>query len=131
MTLGRILIVEDEALIRLFVLDALGDYGFQVEEAENATDAMAQLSANDASVDAVIIDIGLPDRRGDLLTTELRKKWADLPIVIATGHDRTELASRFSLDARIAVIGKPYSPGMLLEALRKVGVETRDTSGSD
>jgi len=118
----RILIVEDEPLIRLFVMDSLEEYGFQVLEADTAAEATKMLTAENGSVDAVIIDVGLPDRPGDVLAGELRTKWANLPIVIASGRDVNEFAKPFGQDARVAVLGKPYSTEMLLDALRKVGV---------
>jgi DNA-binding response OmpR family regulator len=117
----RILIVEDEPLIRMFVVDTLEDAGFQVEEAAGATEAMSK-AETDSNLAAVIIDVGLPDRPGDVLATEMRAKWPELPIIIASGHDRNELARRFSDDERIGVLGKPYNSGMLLDTLRKAGV---------
>jgi DNA-binding response OmpR family regulator len=117
----RILIVEDEPLIRMFVVDTLEDAGFQVEEAAGATEAMSKADT-DSNFAAVIIDVGLPDRPGDVLATEMRAKWPELPIIIASGHDRNELARRFSDDGRIGVLGKPYNSGMLLDTLRKAGV---------
>jgi DNA-binding response OmpR family regulator len=122
MSTVRILIVEDEPLIRLFVMDSLEEYGFKVLEADCATEAMTKLAAENGSVGAVIIDVGLPDRPGDVLAGELRTKWVDLPIVIASGRDVNEFAKQFHRDARVAVLGKPYSTEMLLDALRKVGV---------
>ena len=118
----RILIVEDEPLIRMFVVDTLEDSGFQVTETDSAADALAVLTAEEAGFAAVIIDVGLPDRPGDGLADEVRAKWPDLPVVIASGRDRGELAQRFSQDVRIAVLGKPYTSHMLLASLRDLGV---------
>ena len=103
-------------------MDSLEEYGFQVLEADTAAEATKMLTAENGSVDAVIIDVGLPDRPGDVLAGELRTKWANLPIVIASGRDVNEFAKPFGQDARVAVLGKPYSTEMLLDALRKVGV---------
>jgi DNA-binding response OmpR family regulator len=122
MSIVQILIVEDEPLIRLFVADSLEEHGFKVLEADCAAEAMTKLTAENGSVGAVIIDVGLPDRRGDVLAAELRMKWADLPIVIASGRDVHEFAKQFGRDTRAAVLGKPYTTEMLLDALRKVGV---------
>jgi DNA-binding response OmpR family regulator len=118
----RILVVEDEPLIRMFVVDTLEDAGFQVEEAGGAVEAMEKMTSGSSSFAAVIIDVGLPDRPGDVLAGELRTKWAQLPLLIASGHDRNELARRFKDDGRIGVLGKPYNSGMLIEALHQVGV---------
>ena len=118
----RILVVEDEPLIRLFVAEILADAGFQVEEAANAAEASRQMGADALLFDAVVIDVGLPDKRGDELADELRGTWNELPIVIASGHDKHVLTRRFGHDVRVRVLGKPYYGDMLLAALSAMGV---------
>ena len=117
----RILVVEDEPLIRLFVVDTLEDAGFKVEEAANAVEAARRL-AESPSFNAVIIDVGLPDKRGDVFAEELRETRKELPIVIATGHDKSVLAQKFCHDAHVQVLGKPFYGDMLLAALGAMGV---------
>ena len=119
----RILVVEDEPLIRLFVADTLQDAGFRVEEAASASEAAAWLVTDAAPLAAAVIDLGLPDRRGDALAAELRQTWQGLPIVIASGHDTTSLSQYYISDGRVRVLGKPYSAAMLLSALRAMGVD--------
>jgi DNA-binding response OmpR family regulator len=118
----RILVVEDEPLIRLFVADILEDAGFQIEEAANAAEAVRHIGAENPPFGAAIIDVGLPDKRGDILAEELRGAWKDLPIVIASGHDKNVLAQQFVGDSRVRVLGKPYYGDMLLAALGEMGV---------
>jgi DNA-binding response OmpR family regulator len=127
----RILIVEDEPLIRLFVADILEDAGFAIVEAANAEEAIRQLGPGSPLFDAVIIDVGLPDKRGDVLADELRVKWKELPIVIATGHDKNVLAQRFGDDGRVRVLGKPYYGDMLLAALGAMGVVANKSDAPD
>ena len=122
MAKARILIVEDEPLIRLFVVDLLEEFGFDVMEAENAAEAVTKLTTGAGAISAAIIDVGLPDRPGDALAEELRAKWPNLAIVIASGRDTNEFAKRFNRDGRISVLGKPYTTDMLLGALREIGV---------
>ena len=120
---AHILIVEDEQLIRLFIAESLQEYGFQVSEAENAAEAMTKLAADDGTIDAVVIDVGLPDKPGDQLADDVRAKWADLPIVIASGRDIEEFGRRYRGDNRVAAVGKPYTTEMLLDALRAAGID--------
>jgi DNA-binding response OmpR family regulator len=122
MSSGRILVVEDEPLIRMFVVDTLEDAGFGVEEAGSATEALAKVGSESPLFAAVIVDVGLPDRPGDSLAAELRTKWADLPIIIASGQDKAALRARFKDDGRVGVLGKPYNSAMLKDALRELGV---------
>jgi DNA-binding response OmpR family regulator len=118
----RILVVEDEPLIRLFVFDTLEDAGFHVVEAANAAEAIALMGPDCLSFDAVVIDVGLPDRNGDVLAEEIRSVRQDLPVVIASGHDRTTLERRFAGDGQLRVLSKPYHGDTLLAALHAMGV---------
>ncbi len=119
---ARILIVEDEALVRMFAVDALEDAGFAIAEAANATEAMKLLQAGPEVISAMVVDLGLPDRPGDQLASEVRKQHPKLPILIASGRSEKELKERFAIDERVAVMVKPYTGPMLLQALRSLGV---------
>ena len=118
----RILIVEDEVLVRMFAVDALEDAGFQVEQAGTAADAVRLLEQLGDELHAIIIDLGLPDRSGDQLAADLRAQRAELPIVIASGRSEREIRDRFAHDSRLGVLVKPYTASMLVDALANVGV---------
>ncbi len=115
----RILIVEDEVLVRMFAVDCLEDEGFKVVESANAAEALQKL---DATIIAAIVDLGLPDRPGDELAAELRALRSDLPILIASGRSERELKERFALAGQIGIVVKPFTGPMLLDALEKIGV---------
>jgi DNA-binding response OmpR family regulator len=118
----RILIVEDEMLVRMFAVDALEDVGFQVLQAGDAAEAIAALTGV-APVQAVIVDMGLPDRSGDQLAAEMRAQRQDLPILIASGRSERELKDRFASDPRVGVLVKPYTASMLVGALNALGIK--------
>ena len=118
----RILIVEDEMLVRMFAVDALEDAGFQVLQAGDAAEATSALAGAD-HVQAVIIDMGLPDRTGDQLAAEMRAQRQELPILIASGRSERELKDRFASDPRVGVLVKPYTASMLVGALDSLGVK--------
>jgi CheY-like chemotaxis protein len=120
-----ILIVEDEFLVLLFAVDALEDAGFRVLRAETAAQALQVLRA-EPDVRAAIIDMGLPDRAGDLLAAEVQALRPDLPMVIASGRSGRELRERFGQRAGVATLVKPYTAQLLLEALAEVGVTPSD-----
>ncbi len=121
---ARILVVEDEPLIRMIAVEALLDAGFGVDEAANAAEAMAHLGGGALRFDAAIIDIGLPDRPGDRLAEDIRAIWPDLPIVIASGRGDAQLADRFAADPQVRILGKPYHNEALCDALATLGVRS-------
>lgn len=122
---ARILVVEDEVLVRLFAVDALDEAGFKVEEAANATEALRAVERLKKELTAVIIDLGLPDRSGDEVAAEIRRVLAEVPILIASGRSERELREKFSGDRRVGSLVKPYTGPMLVEALASLGVAPR------
>jgi CheY-like chemotaxis protein len=117
-----VLVVEDEPLIRMVAVETLADFGFLAEEAATASAALRMLLEVPDKFDAVIIDIGLPDRSGDELAAELRQKWTDLPIIIASGHDSSRLPQWLIQDRLIRLVAKPYDNTALSVALEELGV---------
>ncbi len=117
-----ILLVEDEILVAAIAAENLRDIGFEVIEATSAKAALDHATKDAASLKAVIVDIGLPDKRGDVLAAELRKLRSDLPIVVATGHSSDSLPKELREAEKVAVLGKPYDLDGLKAALVSVGV---------
>ena len=119
---GRVLLVEDEALIQMLATDYLEGAGFAVEAVGSATEAMNKLALVRGGVDAAIIDIGLPDRQGDSLVREIRALYSSLPIVLATGQNLAELRSCFCNEPKVVFVSKPYTQADLLGALSTLGI---------
>ena len=68
---GRILLVEDEVLIQMLAAEDLEKLGFQVEIAASAASAKSKLQSLNGAVDAALVDVGLPDMKGDDLVAEM------------------------------------------------------------
>jgi CheY-like chemotaxis protein len=115
---SRILVVEDEALLRMSLAQDLEALGFDVEEAASA----AQALENASGICAAIIDVGLPGMKGDELAAELRKRNAVLPLIIASGYGEAQIRERLSPDAFTRFLGKPYDGRQLEAALRDLGL---------
>jgi DNA-binding NtrC family response regulator len=118
----KILLVEDEAMIAMVTAENLRDLGFEVEEVANAAKAMSAAKGDINGFAAAIIDIGLPDRKGDELASELISMRPDLPIVIATGHGEKALDGKLKKSASLTLLKKPYDSEGLLKSLKSVGV---------
>lgn len=117
-----VLIVEDEILVRMFAVDVLEEAGFEVVQAANGAEALKHYDARSSDLHAAVIDLGLPDRPGDEIAAELRGLNVKLPIVIASGRSERELRDRFANDGAVAILAKPYTEPLLLEALEKLDV---------
>lgn len=118
----RILVVEDEILIQMLAVQYLEDAGFIAETADSAAEALDKLHSAKGEMSAIVLDIGLPDRSGDVLTREIRAIYPSVPIVLATGHWLSDVQSVVEGIRGIAFLSKPYSADGLISALREAGV---------
>jgi DNA-binding NtrC family response regulator len=107
----------------MLAIEYLEDAGFRVDAAASATEAMNKLGLVPGGIDAAIVDLGLPDRRGDMLVAEMRAIHPTLPIVLATGQSSAHVGAIFKGDPKVSFVAKPYSAHSLLDALRRVGIE--------
>jgi PAS domain S-box-containing protein len=81
----RILLVDDDALVRMGTVDMLEDLGHEVVEAGSAAEALTLLQAG-AGLDMVITDQAMPGMRGTELAAQIGRKYPGLPIILATGY---------------------------------------------
>jgi DNA-binding response OmpR family regulator len=122
------LLVEDEPLIQMLAAEYLEEAGFKVDTAGSATEAMNKLALVPGGFDAVVLDVGLPDRSGDTLLHEIRAVYPLLPIVLATGQGAADLHGALKGQPKVAFAMKPYNASDLLKALRAVGVHTQSAA---
>lgn len=120
MSSGRVLVVEDEVLIRMLAIDMLLDLGREADEAGTAAEALELLRAPGADYALVLLDLGLPDKRGDDLVREIRQSHAGLPLVVASGEDQVEVSARLKDFSPICFLGKPFDLDGLKLAIDKV-----------
>ena len=115
----KALLVEDEPLVAMLAEDSLREIGFEPLWVTTADEALQSLQ-DDPAPALAMIDVGLPDMRGDDLAKRIRRDHPDLGIVLATGHDVAALRSGLSGDRRTVVLGKPYRVTDLEQAARAV-----------
>ncbi len=101
----RVLIVDDEPLIRWCLAESLTMQGCEVTEAGTVEEARAGLASE---VDALLLDVKLPDGDGISLLRQLRAGGAELPIVIMTAHGDGELARVALSQGAQAFVAKPF-----------------------
>lgn len=111
----RILIIDDELSVRAFLRVSLEAHGYKVEEAINAAEGLT--SAIQFRPEAILLDLGLPDRSGHEVLKELRT-WSQVPVIVLTARDADEdkvLALDGGADDYLT---KPFSLQELLARLR-------------
>jgi two-component system KDP operon response regulator KdpE len=111
----RILVVDDEPQIRRFLRTSLPPQGFEIVEAASAAEALAALTKE--KPDAVILDLGLPDRDGLTVIEDVRRG-SLTPILVLSARD--DVAGKVGALERGAddYITKPFDMTELLARLR-------------
>lgn len=117
MAAQRVLVVEDEQIVREAIGRFLGARGFEVEEAPTFARALEAMRV--ARPDAVVMDYRLPDGDGLECLSLMRKADASLPCVMLTGHGTVDLAVRALKGGAEHFLQKPVEMPALVEILRK------------
>jgi CheY-like chemotaxis protein len=100
---ARILVVEDEVLIRAFIAEELRLAGFVVIEAGRAEEALTYINAGE-QVDLVFSDIRMPGSLNGLQLAEiLRDRYPDIPVILTSGN-----APAMHVGIVQAFVPKPY-----------------------
>ncbi|MBD5642501.1 response regulator transcription factor [Clostridium botulinum] len=113
--MNKILVVEDENILREVIMDYLMEAGYQVLEAADGEKALELFQSN--SVDLVILDIVLPKVDGWSVCRRIRKN-SNVPILILTARsDEDDSLLGYELGADDYLI-KPYSPSVLMAKVK-------------
>ncbi len=115
-----ILIVEDDAGVRKYLVKMLEKFKYRVVETPDAETALKEFGGCGAHFDLLFSDIVLPDQNGVELATVCRAKKPDLPVILGSGYtDRTLDPAKMSMQ-NLVFLRKPYDQKELLEAIRKI-----------
>ncbi len=105
---GRVLLVEDEEVVRNFAARALKRQGYKVLEASSGVEALKIMEKNECKIDIVVSDVVMPEMDGPTLLKELRKKNPDLKIIFVSGYPNDAFKSSLS-EEEFAFLPKPFS----------------------
>ena len=116
----RLLIVEDDDRIVSFLVKGLSAEGYATIAANDAHGAMVELSASDAAVDVVLLDLGLPGASGEELLQWVRGRRPSLPVIVLTARatvaDKVRVLNLGAND----YVTKPFAFDELLARIRAV-----------
>ena len=130
MSTSHVLVVDDEADIRVLIDEILSDEGYQVTVAGNASEARA--ARDDGKFDLVLLDIWMPDTDG----ISLLREWSepgdlDCPVVMMSGHGTVDTAVEATRLGAFDFVEKPLSLAKLLRTVeRAIDSSTRETGSA-
>jgi PAS domain S-box-containing protein len=115
----RILVVEDESVVRSLVRRALEEAGYQVFQAPNGAAALDYLLAHPDQIDLVLSDVVMPRLNGLELMARLRERMPRLPVLLMSGYSTDEVDRRGGVDPGVIILAKPITPVALTAAVRR------------
>jgi CheY-like chemotaxis protein len=114
-----VLVVEDDADVRSYVVETLGTLGYDVLEAPGADQAL-RLVDQHKSISLLLTDVVMPGKNGRRLADEARQRNPSLRVLYMTGYSRNAIVHQGRLDPGVDLIQKPLTHEQLAGAVRKV-----------
>jgi len=111
---STILIVEDEALVRISLAEEFRDWGFRVLEACNADEALQIFGASEP-IELMISDVNMPGMDGAALATWVQSNFPDVRIVMVSGA-----ASNRTAITGVVFIAKPFAIDNIVRIVRNL-----------
>jgi CheY-like chemotaxis protein len=114
----RVLVVEDEELVRVFVRRALAEAGYQIVVASDGREALEVLAGLDSPVDLVLTDVVMPRMSGTELAQHLLTISPDTPVLFMSGYVQNQSMSTQLGDNPEILLRKPFTTAELCSRVR-------------
>jgi PAS domain S-box-containing protein len=115
-----VLLVEDDEMVRNYMLSALSSGGYSLLEAANGEEAVALLQGSDRPVDLVITDVIMPKMGGKDLSDWLLANRPEVKVIFVSGYVDNDLLREQRFERGETYLQKPFTPEALLRTVRKV-----------
>ena len=106
---GRVLLVEDEDVVRSFAVRALSRQGYEVLEAGTGLEALEVMERENHRVDIVVSDVIMPEMDGPTLLKELRKTNPTLKFIFVSGYPDDAFKKSLDDNEEYAFLPKPFT----------------------
>jgi len=124
MSKGKILVIDDEDIVRLSCSRTLVPEGYELKMAKNGPEGLKLLE--EESFDLVLTDLKMPNMDGIEVLANIKGKWPAIDVIIVTGYQTVETAVRAIKLGAFDYIEKPFTPDMLIATVSNV-FKTRNT----
>jgi CheY-like chemotaxis protein len=114
---GTVLVVDDDVAVLELERAILARAGYRVLDAAGGEAAVETLRG-DTPVDAMVLDLTMPDMGGGEAFERARALRPDLPVVLVSGFDEADAVERFAARGLHAFLRKPFEPEDLIDKVR-------------
>lgn len=117
---ARVLVVDDDALVRDAIAAIIESGGHTVTAAGTSADALDAVATATEPFDLLVTDVMMPDRPGPDLARELRERQAALRVLFLSGYPEQRLSEHGVLAPGVHFLAKPVHAAVLLETIARV-----------
>ncbi len=114
---GKILVVDDEDIVRTSCSRTLTPGGFEVRLAKNGLEGIKMMG--EEKFDIVLTDLKMPDMDGIEVLRRIKETWPDVEVIIITGYQTVDTAVKSIKLGAFDYIEKPFTPDALMNAVSK------------
>ncbi|MFP4379615.1 MAG: response regulator [Candidatus Sumerlaeia bacterium] len=114
---GHILVVEDEVIVRNFIISSLQALGYRVTGSNDGQEAVEVFEKKHESIDLVILDLIMPRMSGQHAFTKMREIDPDIPVVVVSGYSQEHIIQNLMERGASAFLSKPFLVADLAEAV--------------
>jgi len=114
-----VVVIEDDADVRAVAVAALEVGGMRVLEADGGVRGLAVLRDHAAEVDAILLDLHMPDMGGEVVLEALRETLPTVPVVIFSGYASRDVLRRVAeIGGPTSALRKPFRASELIEHMK-------------
>jgi DNA-binding NtrC family response regulator len=113
----RVLVIDDESIVRTSCSRTLGPEGYEVVAAQNGSEGLRLLE--EGRFDLVLTDLKMPDMDGIEVLKKIKENWPQTEVIVITGYQTVETAVKSIKLGAFDYIEKPFTPDTLVAAVVK------------
>ncbi|MEJ2685494.1 MAG: response regulator [Candidatus Sulfobium sp.] len=115
MNTGKLLVIDDESIVRTSCKRVLSPEGYEVRLAANAFEGIKMME--EEQFDVVLTDLKMPDMDGITVLETIKKRWPETQVIVITGYQTVDTAVKSIKLGAFDYIEKPFTPDALLSAV--------------
>ena len=120
----RVLVVDDEMIVRDLLRGVLVPQGFEVLEAPNGRTALELYEIHGDTIDVIILDMVMPGMKGDSVLSALEGRLGRVKVIISSGFMSEEQRERLKAFKIDAFLDKPYRDKEVIRVMAAIFPET-------
>jgi len=124
----RILVIDDEDIVRTSCRRSLVPEGYEMEMSKNGVEGLKRLE--ESRFDLVLTDLKMPDMDGIEVLRIIKERWPAVEVIIITGYQTVETAVKAIKLGAFDYIEKPFTPDSLVAAVAKAFEHMKGVRGA-